>query len=112
MGDVTQATDRKQFTTHFRCELNETDKRKITPWFLEKTVQQFTGAKPKSIRSIDKTAFIIEVHNEQQGMEMNKINLINNIDVKITYHENTRYNKAYFTSKSMIYQILKTLKVD
>jgi hypothetical protein len=95
-GEATtpQIEDKKQFTTHYHCKLDENNKRKITPWVLEKSINQATGEKPKTIRSLDKTAYVIEVNDERQGHEVTKMTHINNFPVKMTEHDVTRFTRG------------------
>ena len=37
---------RERFPTHYDCTLTEADKRKFTPWLLEKCIANCTGSKP------------------------------------------------------------------
>ena len=38
------------YATHFDCKINENNKRKVTLWLLEKSLEQHPGAKPKAIK--------------------------------------------------------------
>ena len=82
-----------KFATHFKCSIGEENKRKLTPWLLQKSVQHAIGEKPKSIRSSGKGAFIIEVSTVQQSRDILKLAQINNMPVEIREDHNIK-NKA------------------
>ena len=54
----------------YKCTINESHKRQMTPWVLESTLRQHIGKKPKTIRASGKESFLIEVHNEKHGEEV------------------------------------------
>ena len=88
--------NRKGFATHYNCVLNEIDKRRISPWLLEKSVENQIGKKPRSIRSVSKTAFIIEVETEEQSMKIAEVEQLAGHAVKM---EKSKIS----TVKGMIY---------
>ena len=75
---------RKAFTTHFDCEMTEVNKRKFTPWLLEKCITNIIGSKPKSIRSRSKTVFTIQGSNAEESTIMQLLSQINDIPIKTT----------------------------
>ena len=48
-GNTENNTRSAQFTTHFKCTVDEDLKRKLTPWHLDKQLQSLIGTKPTSI---------------------------------------------------------------
>ena len=84
----------KRFPTHFDCTLTEVDKRKFTPWLLEKCLTNCLGTKPVSIRSTSKHTFTIEVNSKQQASCINSLRDINGIPVKISVNSKLNVNKG------------------
>ena len=70
--------------THFDCKMDEMDKRKFTPWLLEKCMEQQVGSKPKTIRTINKTTFTVEIATKEERIAMQAVGNINIIDVEVT----------------------------
>lgn len=94
---VMQETQLPKFVTHFDCTISVEDKRKISPWLLEKSITTHLGGKPKSIRSSNKSAFTVEVKDQLQSR---KIKLLTNInEFPVTVSENLNYG----TQKGLIY---------
>lgn len=50
---------RPRFVTHFDCKKEESHKRQLTPWVIEKSLTNFIVQKPKYIRSKDINALTI-----------------------------------------------------
>ena len=88
---------KQQYNTHFHCKMDEKDKRKVTPWLLEKCLEKQLGSKPKTIRTTSNTTFTAVVHNKEQSDNMKTINNINGIKTEI------KVNKTYNTIKGLIY---------
>ena len=85
------------YHTHFDCVMNEESKKKISPWLLEKCLQNSLGGKPKSIRSKNPTTFIIEVLGKRQSTEVTRIKSINGFPAKI------EPNKTIGSSRGLVY---------
>ena len=85
------------YHTHFDCTMNEESKKKISPWLLEKCLQNSLGGKPKSIRSKNPTTFIIEVQGKRQSTEVTRIKSINGYPVKI------EPNRTIGSCKGLVY---------
>ena len=64
--------------------MTEGDKRKFTPWLLEKCIQNVTNKKPKAIRSKSKTTFTIEIFSKEESRAMQALNILNGIPVTTT----------------------------
>lgn len=88
--------EQQRYASHFKCILDLVMKRKITPWLLEKALQQQLGGKPKNIRSTNRESFVIEVNNKEQSEAIMKIVTINNTPVNITQ------DSTFSTSKGLI----------
>ena len=88
---------RKQFATHFDCEMEESDKRKFTPWLEERSLERELGSKLKTIRTTSNTTFRIEVNNSEQSNAMQTITNINGIQTKISV------NTILQTTEGLIY---------
>ena len=84
----------RPYTTHFDCKMNETDKRKVTPWLLEKCLEQQLGAKPKTIRTTNKTTFTVEIASREQSTAMQAVSKINGIPVEISVNTALNGNKG------------------
>ena len=72
----------RPYTTHFDCKMDETDKRKVMPWILEKCLEQQLEAKPKTIRTTNKTTFTAEIASREQSTTMQLVSNINGIPVE------------------------------
>ena len=88
---------KQQFTTHYDCKMDEKDKRKFTPWLLEKCLTQQLGSKPTTIRTTNNTTFTVEVASREQSMHMQRIKDINGISTEISV------NKSFNTIKGLVY---------
>ena len=83
-----------KFQTHFDIEMEEQQKRKTSPWILEKSLTHLIGSKPKSIRTKNKTTYTFEVKNEKESHSAQKITKLNNIEVKITANNSIKTEKG------------------
>ena len=79
--------------------MEEGNKRKMTPWMLEKCIQQQLDRRPIIIRSGGRNSDIIQVDSEEQSKKVINITEINNIKVDIA--ENQYIN----STKGMVYRI-------
>ena len=95
----------KLYVTHFECKMKE-DKRKFTPWLLEKCMERQLGSKPKAIRTINSTTFTIEVSNNLQSEKMLAVTEINGTSAQISV--NTSLNII----KSLVYMTLTLSRED
>ena len=86
----TERPTQKQIT-HLKCSMSEKNKRKVTPGFLESTLRQRLGSKPKTIRPIGKDAFLIEINDKQQSRELIDIKEINGMPVTMTEYNNNKH---------------------
>ena len=84
----------RPFYTHFDCKMNENDKRKVTPWLLEKCLEQQLKAKPKTIRTSSKTTFTVEVANKEESTAMQKVKDINGMSVEVSVNTALEVNKG------------------
>lgn len=80
--NITRATT--EFQTHFICRMDETDKRKLTPWLLQRCLERSLGHRPTNIRSSNKSSFLVEVDHRRSSEIMPTIKKINDIDVQIS----------------------------
>ena len=55
------------YNTHFTLSVKAEEKRKIAPWVIEKSLENYLGDKPLSILTKDKGTFLIEVANKKQS---------------------------------------------
>ena len=88
---------KQQFTTQYDCKMNENDKRKFTPWLLEKCLTQQLGSKPRTIRTSNNNTFTVEVANREQSLNMQAIANINGISIEVAV------NKSLNTIKILVY---------
>ena len=70
----------QQYAIHFDCDMNEHDKRRFTPWLLKKCIEKHIGFKQKSIRTANKTTFVIEVNSKEQSNAIQTITSLNGIE--------------------------------
>ena len=93
-----------RFPTHYNCAMEEKSKRKFSSC-LEKCINNYLGSKPRSIRTLNKTTFILEVTRGEQGAALARLKELNSTAVKV--EENTDLS----VSKGMIdiyaYNLLK-----
>ena len=82
------------YTTHFDCKMNETDERKVTPWLLVKCLEQQLGAKPKAIRTTNKTTFTVEIASREQSTEIQSVSNIHGIPVQVSVYTALNVNKG------------------
>ena len=60
----------RPYPTHFDCKMDEIDKRKFTPWLLEKCLEQQVGSKPKTIRTTNKTTVTVKIATKEESIAM------------------------------------------
>lgn len=80
---VIRTKKNNKYATHFDCILSEDDKRKFTPWLLEKCLALQLGSKPRSIRSTNTNSFTVEINTEKESQIMSELKNINNIPIEI-----------------------------
>lgn len=89
-------TPKEKFITHFDCSMGSDNKRKMSPWTLEKCIAVHLGSKPAAIRS-SKNAFTVVVRDRHQSMKMKSLTTINDLPVTVTQ------NLTYGTQKGLIF---------
>ena len=72
------------FPTHYDCVLPANEKRKFSPWLLEKCLTSHLGAKPKTVRSLNATTFLVEVQTTRESDAMASLRSLNQIDVRVS----------------------------
>ena len=82
------------FATHFDCEMTEQDKRKFTPWLLEKCLEKVLNNKPKTVRSKSNTTFTIEVSNARESQLMQTLSILNGLKIKTTVNTSLNIRKG------------------
>ena len=82
------------FPTHFDITLALEHKRKISPFLLEKCIQNHTGTKPRTIRTKDATTFIIEISSHKESVAMTVLDKIHNHPVKTTINNTSDIQKG------------------
>ena len=89
-----QKTNVNLFPTHFDCKLDPANKRKISPFLLEKCIQQYIGAKPRTIRTKDESTFTVQVCSEKESRAMSTVTDINGYPTVVTVNESTDVQKG------------------
>ena len=84
----------QQFPTHFDLKMNEQNKRIFIPWLLEKCIERHIGSKPKSIRTSNKTIFVVEVNSKEQSTVVQEITNINGISAEISVNNFAHLNRG------------------
>lgn len=84
----------KKFPTHFNCMMGEENKRKFTPWLLEKSISNCLGSKPRTIRTLNNTTFVVEVVSKEQGAALANLNNIHGNEVRVEVNNNLSVNKG------------------
>ena len=87
-------TQRTRFATHFDCEMTEQDKRRFTPWLLEKCLEKVLNKKPLTIRSKTKTIFTVEVSSAEESRVMQTLSNLNGIHIKTTINTSLNIRKG------------------
>ena len=90
-----------KYATHFTCTVDNGNKRKMTPWMLEKCIQQQIDRRPISIRSGGRNSYIIEVDSEEQSKKVMNITQINNIKVDIAENQYINSSKGRYMYMTM-----------
>ena len=57
----------QSYSTHFRCKMDPEKNVKMNPWATEKSFTQELGSQPATLRSINESAFVIEVSIEKES---------------------------------------------
>ena len=92
--DETPANKSTKFPTHFSCQMSPEQKKKFSPWMIQKCFTQELDNKPRTIRTKSESEFIIEVNNEAQSKAILSITKLNNVDVQITECANINQSKG------------------
>ena len=87
-----------RLATHFTYTISEEGERKMTPWLMEKCIQQQIDKRSLKIRTSGKNSYLIQVDSEEQSKKVMNIKQINNIDVEIE-KLNYKYLKRYCVCK-------------
>ena len=82
------------FPTHFGITFALEHKRKITPFLLEKCIQNHTGTKPRMIRTKDATTFIIEISSRKESVAMTILDKVHNYPVESTINNTSDIQKG------------------
>ena len=77
----------ENFKAYFDCTVTEEEKRKITPWLLEKCLTNLIGSKPVAIRTKNRTTFSVELATEVACREILKVRTIGEWQVQIKRSE-------------------------
>ena len=87
------------FPTHFNVEMSEEDRKKFTPWKLEKSLQDQIGSRQVSIRCKGRfrNKLLVEVKDRQSSEKMKSLSTIDGHRVTVT--ESVGIN----TVKALIY---------
>ena len=80
----TTSTWSEDFEKRFECLFSEADRKKFTPWSLEKGVESYLKRKPKSIRAKGKEGFIVEIETKTESELMKNMKEIYGYEVKTT----------------------------
>ena len=72
----------------------EAEKRQFSPWLLERSISDFLGSKPKSIRSKNQTTFTIEVQNETQSKKIQSLQMLNGKSIELSINKNIQVQKG------------------
>ena len=94
---TTSRPNSEVFPAVFNCKLDPANKRKITPFLLEKCIEQIIGSKPRTIRTRDESTFVVRVSNKRESYAMSKLTKIMNYDVE------TSVNSSSDVEKGLIY---------
>ena len=86
-----------KYATHFTCTTKEENKRKMTPWLLEKYIKQQLDKSPICIRSGGRDSYILQIDSDEQSRQILNITQINDITVEIVE------NRFINTSKGIVY---------
>ena len=74
------------YPTHFLIKMNEDEKKKLSPWGIEKCIQHAIGSKPKIIRSAGRDSFVVEISEARDVEPLKNMNNVNGIPVVISEH--------------------------
>ena len=77
--------------------MDEKQKRKLTPWIVEKT--KYLQRKPKSVRSNGKNTFLVEVQNEIKGCVLKDLTAINEVQVQTTENKTVNTCRGFTSIK-------------
>ena len=84
-------THRTQFSTHFDCQMTRQDKRKFTPWLLEKCLEKVLNKKSWQVKI--KNIFPVEVSSVGESRSMQTISNLNGIRIMTTINSSLNINK-------------------
>ena len=85
----------QQFPTHFDLKMNKQNRRKCTPWLLEKCIERHIGSKPKSIRMSNNMTFVVELNNKNHNIAVQAITNINRMAVEISVNNFANLNRGF-----------------
>ena len=83
------------FPTYFDLKFDSPQqKRKISPFLLEKCIQAKIGNKPRTIRTKDSTTFVIQVSKKEESIALSKIDEINGVRCSVTLNDSADIAKG------------------
>ena len=74
----TQKVVQEEFVRRFDCQMSESDKKKFSPWALEKAFTNYLNSKPKCIRTKGKDTFTVEISTKEDSDMMRRLTTIMN----------------------------------
>ena len=83
-----------KYNTHFNCVMREDDKKTMSPWLLEKCFSKETGCKPKSIRSLNSTTYLVEVTDQKHSEKLASMKLLNDKPISVEPNMNVAVKKG------------------
>ena len=93
---VTNQRTGGHFATHFDCEMSAEDRKKFSPWFLEKCFTNALGKKPVQIRSHNQQRHIlhIEIDDETSSKRLSTLTSLNNVQIKVSVNKQIQAKQA------------------
>ena len=83
------------FPTYFDLKFDTPlQKRKISPFLLEKCIQAKIGNKPRTIRTKDSTTFVIQVSKKEESIALSKIDEISGVRCSVTLNDSADIAKG------------------
>ena len=94
VGSATTKT-KNHFPTYFDLKFDSPQqKRKISPFLLEKCIQAKIGNKPRTIRTKDSTTFVIQVSKKEESIALSKIDEISGVRCSVTLNDSADVAKG------------------
>ena len=90
---------KEEVVRRFECSMSEADRKKFSLWSLEKSIENYIGAKPRSIRAKSKETFTVKISTKVESERMKGMRTINGCKVTTTVSKDRQIRAIIYEKK-------------